>query len=147
MFTTGHLSSGIAVGFALGLDGAPLVALLVGAVLTDWDYSIQIATGVNHRERLTHAPVVVALVLALAGLVAPILWWVLVGSLLHFAMDLFDYGLRVNPFSKRIHGLKLLDCAPDAPFSTYIRTYFTDRRFLALEAAWLVAAVVAFAWR
>lgn len=142
MFSTGHLFSGVAVGLALGLDGAELAALVLAAVLTDWDYSIQLLTRVNHRKRLTHSPLVVAAALGALALWQPIFWWVLAGSMLHFAMDLFDYGLRLNPFSNQIYGLYWLDCAPEAPFGEYIRTYFSDMRFVALEAGWALAAVV-----
>lgn len=147
MFSTGHLFSGVALGLALGLDGWPLAALVLASVLTDWDYSIQLLTGVNHRERIFHSPPFVAALLVPLALWQPIFWYVLAGSMLHFAGDLYDYGLRLNPFSKRIYGLRLLDCAPDASFGVYIRTYFRDPRFLALEGALLAAAVAAAVWR
>ena len=147
MFSTGHLSSGVAVGLALGLEGWPLAAVVLAAVFTDWDYSIQILTGVNHRERIFHSPPFGAAVLVPVALVEPLAWWVLLGSMLHFSMDLFDYGLRLNPFSKRIYGLRWLDCPVDAPFSVYLRTYVRDRRFVAMELAWLAAAAGAIAWR
>lgn len=147
MFSTGHLSSGVAVGIAAGLDGWPLAAFVLAAVFTDWDYAIQLVTGVNHRERLLHSPLVVAAALAPLALWQPILWFVLAGSMLHFAGDLYDYGLRLNPFSKRIYGLRWLDVPPDASFGAYIRAYFTDKRFVALEATLAVAAVAALAWR
>ena len=143
MFSTGHLASGILVGAAAGLEGAPLYALVAAAVLTDWDYSIQLATGVNHRERILHSPPFVAAVLVPLALWQPIVWYVLAGSMLHFALDLFDYGLRLNPFSKRIYGLRWLAVAPDAPFREYIRAYFTDKRFLMAEILLALGAVIA----
>lgn len=147
MFSTGHFFSGVAVGLALGLEGAPLLALVGAAVLTDWDYALQLVTGVNHRRRLTHAPLVVAAVLVPVALVWPLAWWLLAGAMLHFAMDLFDFGLRLNPFSTRIHGLCWLNVDPEARFADYLRAYVRDRRFVALEAFWFAAALAALAWR
>ena len=143
MFSTGHLASGILVGVAAGLEGAPLYALVAAAVLTDWDYAIQIVTGVNHRERIFHSPPFVAAALLPIALWQPLAWYVMAGAMLHFALDLFDYGLRLNPFSKRIYGLRWLNVAPDAPFRDYIRVYFTDRRFLAAEILLALGAVFA----
>lgn len=147
MFSTGHLTSALALGLALGLDGTPLAALVAASVLTDWDYAIQLATGVNHRERLTHSPLVVGAPLAAAALAWPVLWWALAGSALHFALDLLDYGLRLNPFSKRVVGLRLLRAAPEAPFLVYLGAYVRDWRFVALEIVFAGAAAGLLAWR
>lgn len=147
MFSTGHLASGILVGLASGLEGAPLYALVAATVLTDWDYSIQLVTGVNHRERLSHSPPVVAAVLAAIALWQPIAWYVLAGAMLHFALDVFDYGLRLDPFSKHIYGLRWLPVPPDAPFRTYLRAYFREPRFVVAEVALALGAAAAVALR
>lgn len=145
MFSTAHLTSGLALGLGLGLQGWPL-ALLVGAsVLADWDYPLGRLVGVNHRHLLTHSPPVVGLALALAGLVWSGAWWILAGAALHFALDSLDYGVRWNPWRRDVIGLRWLRIAPDADFPTYLRTYFRDWRFAALEGVFLVAALAALA--
>lgn len=140
MFSTGHLTSGLALGLALGLDPVPLAILVVASVFTDWDYALQLATGRNHRTFLTHCPPVVALVVAAIALAEPLAWWWLVGAMLHFSLDLLDYGLRLVPWSARVTGLRWLDVAPDASFGTYLRAYARDWRFVALEALFLALA-------
>lgn len=147
VFSTGHLTSGVVLGLALGLEGAPLLALVAASVLTDWDYSLQLLTGTCHRYFLTHSPPVVAAVLIPLALWQPLVWWVLAGSMLHFALDMTDLGIRLNPFSQKVYGLRMLDVDPEGPFKDYIRAYFTDRRFAALEAAFALAAVALGAWR
>lgn len=147
VFSTGHLTSGVAVGLALGLDGAALGAFVGASVLTDWDYVFQIRTGRNHRTLLSHSPPVVAALLAPLGLVHPLFWALLGGAMLHLALDATDSGVRLNPFSRDLVGLRLLDVAPDAPFGVYLRAYFRDRRFLGAEVAFALLAGVALALR
>lgn len=147
MFSTGHLTSGVALGLALGLEGAPLAALAGASVLADWDYAFQLLTGRNHRTFLTHSPPVVAAALALVAIVFPLAWWILAGAMLHYALDMTDYGVRLNPFSREVVGLRWLDARPDDPFGVYLRAYFRDRRFLAAEAAFAAAAIGLAAWR
>lgn len=142
MFSSGHLTSGVAVACALGLDGAAFAAFVLASVFTDWDYSLSLLTGKNHRYFLTHSPPLAAALLAPLGFVHPVFWAVLGGVLLHFTLDLLDFGLRLNPFRRKVYGLRLLDIAEDATFTTYLRAYFRDRRFVALEAAFAVAAVL-----
>ena len=148
MFTTGHLTSGVAVGLALGLEGPALAAFVLASVFTDWDYALALLTGRNHRYFLSHCPPVVALVLApLALWVHPLFWAVLGGATLHFALDLWDLGLRLDPFRRRIVGFRLLDVPEDATFGAYLRGYFGDRRFLVAEIILAVAAGAAVALR
>lgn len=142
MFSTGHLTSGVAVGLAAGMEGPALAAFVAASVLTDWDYSLALLTKRNHRYFLSHCPPVVALLLVpLAVWVHPLFWPILGGMMLHFALDLWDFGLRLNPFRRRVYGARLLDVAEDADFATYLRTYFRDRRFLTAEIALAVLAV------
>lgn len=141
MFSTAHLTSGIAVGLALGLDGPALAAFVGASVLTDWDYAFQLLTGRNHRTFVTHSPPVYLAVLGPLGLWQPILWWVLAGSMLHFALDVWEYGIRLNPFQNRIYGFRLLPGVENAPFGAYLRRYFTDRRFLGAEILFAIAAI------
>lgn len=147
MFTTAHLTSGVAVGLALGLDGAPLAAFVGASVLTDWDYGFQLLTGRNHRTFLSHCPPLVAAVLAGVALVWPLAWWVLAGCMLHFALDVWEYGLRLNPFSTKVYGFRLLPGVETMRFTDYLRTYFRDRRFLGAEIALAVAALTLAGWR
>lgn len=136
MFSTGHLTSGLVVASLLQLEGPAFLALVAASVLTDWDYSLALLTKKNHRYFLTHCPPLVALALVpLALWVHPLFWPILGGMMLHFALDLWDFGLRLNPFRRRVYGARLLDVAEDADFATYLRTYFRDRRFLLAEIA------------
>lgn len=147
MFSTGHLTSGVALGLALGLEGPALAAFVLASVFTDWDYALSLLTGKNHRYFWSHCPPVVALVLLPLGFAHPLAWYVLGGAMLHFSLDLWDFGLRLDPFSRRIYGAKWLDVAEDADFPTYVRAYFRDRRFLLAEAAFALAAVALLALR
>ena len=147
MFSTGHLTSGVAVGLALGFEGPALAAFVLASVLTDWDYSLALLTGRNHRYFLSHCPPVVAAVLLPLGFWHPLAWVVLGGAMLHCSLDLWDFGLRLNPFSRRIHGARWLDVPEDADFSTYLRAYFKDKRFLAAEIVLAVAAAAMLALR
>ncbi|HVM44855.1 MAG TPA: metal-dependent hydrolase [Candidatus Thermoplasmatota archaeon] len=147
MFSTAHLTSGIALGLALGLDGAPLAALVLASVFTDWDYAFQLLTGRNHRTFVTHSPVLYVALLGPLGFLEPLAWWVLLGSLLHFSLDVWEYGIRLNPFSRRIYGLRLLPGVEAMRFADYLRTYFGDRRFLGAEVGFALAAAALAAWR
>lgn len=142
MFSSAHLTSGIALGLALGLDGAPLTALVGASVLTDWDYVFQLATGRNHRTLITHSPPLHLAILGPIGFWYPLAWWILAGSVLHFTLDVWEYGIRLNPFSSRIYGFRLMPGVENAPFGEYLRRYFSDRRFLGAEIAFAVAALV-----
>lgn len=141
MFSSAHLTSGVAVGLALGLEGAPLAAFVGASVLTDWDWAFQLYSGKNHRHFLTHSPPVYAAILGPLGFLDPIAWWILAGSLLHFSLDVWEYGIRLNPFRDRIYGFRLLKGVEALPFGAYLRRYFGDWRFLAAEALFAVAAV------
>ena len=142
MFSTAHLTSGVAVGLALGLDGWPLAAFVLASVFTDWDYAFQLLTGRNHRTFLTHSPPVYVAVLGPLGLLFPLAWWVLAGSMLHFLLDIWEYGIRLNPFQRRIYGFRLLPGVERMAFRDYLRTYFSDKRFLGAEIAFALAAIV-----
>lgn len=147
MFSTAHLTSGVALALALGLDGWPMIALIAASVLTDWDYALQLLTGKNHRHFVTHSPPVYVAILAPLGFAWPIAWWILAGSMLHFALDVWEYGIRLNPFRDRIYGFRLLPGVETMRFRDYVRTYFSDRRFLAAEIGFAVAAIAFFIWR
>lgn len=140
LFSSAHLTSGLAVGLALGLHDWPLAAFVLASVLTDWDFSLQLLTGRSHRGFLTHCPPVVAAVLALVALAWPLAWWILAGSMLHFALDVWEYGLRLNPFSRRIYGFRLLRGVENDSFRVYLQRYFGDWRFLGAEILFAVAA-------
>lgn len=141
VFASAHLTSGVAVGLVLGLDGPALAAFVLASVFTDWDFAFQLVTGRNHRTFLTHSPPVVAIVLVPLALWQPLAWWVLAGSMLHFSLDVWEYGLRLNPFSRHIYGFRLLRGVEDEPFAGYLARYFGDKRFLAAEAALALVAV------
>ena len=141
MFSTGHLTSGLAVGLALGLDGPSLAAFVLASVFTDWDYGLALLTGKNHRYFVTHSPPVVAAVLVPLAFLHPIFWPILGGAMLHLFLDLWDFGLRLNPFQRKVYGARLLDVPEDASFPRYIRTYFRDPRFVAAEAIFALAAL------
>lgn len=143
VFTTAHLTSGLAVGLALGLPPEAFAAFVGASVLTDWDYAFQLLTGRNHRTFLTHCPPFVAAVLVPVALVWPLAWWLLAGAMLHFVLDIWEYGLRLNPFSTKVYGFRLLPGVERMAFSEYLRTYFRDARFLGAEIAFAAAAVVA----
>lgn len=148
MFSTAHLTSGIALGFALGLDGWPLAAVVLASVLTDWDYAFQLATGRNHRTLVTHSPLLYLAVLGPLGwLWDPLAWWILLGAMLHFSLDVWEYGIRLNPFRRRVYGFRLMPGVESLPFWAYLTRYFTDRRFVAAEVAFAVAALGLAAWR
>lgn len=140
MFTSAHLTSGIALGLALDLHGWPLAALILASVFTDWDYVFQLATGRNHRTFITHSPPVHLLVWGALGFLWPLAWWVLVGAMLHLSLDIWEYGIRLNPFSRRIYGFRLLPGTETMRFGDYLRTYFGDRRFLGAEILLALAA-------
>jgi hypothetical protein len=142
VFASGHLTSGIAVGLALGLHDTALAVFIVASVFTDWDYAFQLLTGRNHRTFLTHSPpVYVAILLPLGFFTSHLVWVALAGSMLHFTLDLWDYGIRLNPFSREIFGARLLVGSEEMRFADYLRAYFRDRRFAAAEAGFALAAV------
>jgi hypothetical protein len=147
MFASAHLTSGVAVGLALGLDGWPLAVFVLASVLTDWDYAFQLVTGRNHRTFLTHSPPVWILLLGPLGFVQPLAWWTLAGMMLHFSLDVWEYGIRLDPFSRRIYGFRLLPGVEDMRFADYLRTYFGDKRFLAAELVFAALAIVLVAIR
>lgn len=142
MFASAHLTSGVAVGLALGLHGPALAAFVLASVFTDWDYAFQLLSGRNHRTFLSHSPPVVAAVLVPIALWQPLAWWVLAGAMLHFSLDVWEYGVRLNPFQRRIYGFRLLKGIEDEPFLVYLRRYFGDARFLAAEVGFALLAVV-----
>lgn len=147
MFSTGHLTSGVALGLALGMGGQELAVFVLASVFTDWDYVFQLATGRNHRTLVTHSPPVYVAVLLPLGFWSHLAWVALAGSLLHFTLDLWEYGLRLNPFRNRIFGARLIPGIERMPFREYLATYFRDRRFLGAEIAFAVAAVALVALR
>lgn len=141
MFSTAHLTSGVAFGLALGLDGWPLAAFVFASVLTDWDYAFQLLSGRNHRTFITHSPPVYLAVLGPLGFVDPLAWWALAGSMLHFSLDVWEYGLRLNPFRRKVYGFRLLPGVESMAFRDYLRTYFRDWRFAGAEAVFALLAV------
>lgn len=147
MFASAHLTSGVALGLALGLDGWRLAAFIGASVLVDWDYVFQLATGRNHRTFLSHSPPVHLAILGPLGLWQPLAWWALGGAMLHFALDVWEYGLRLNPFSRRIYGFRLIAGIEKLSFRAYLRAYFRDRRFVAAEIAFALAASALIALR
>lgn len=147
LFSTAHLTSGVALGLALGLDGAPLAAVVLASVFTDWDFVYQAVTGRTHRLLLSHSPPVYVAVLLPLGFWQPLAWYVLAGSMLHFTLDIWEYGLRLNPFKREIFGARLLPGVENMAFLDYLRTYFRDPRFLAAEIAFAVAAATLLALR
>lgn len=140
VFSTAHLTSGLALAFALGLEGWPFVALVFASVFTDWDFAFQLLSGRNHRTFVTHSPPVYVAALLPLGFWNPLAWYVLAGSMLHFALDLWEYGLRLNPFRNRVFGARLLPGVENLAFREYLRVYFGDRRFLGAEIVFAVAA-------
>ena len=147
MFTTAHLTSGVAVALAMGLDGWPLFAFVGASVLTDWDYVFQLATGRNHRTFITHSPPVYLAVLGPLGLWQPLAWWILAGSMLHFSLDIWEYGIRLNPLERRIYGFRLMPGIEKLAFRDYLRAYFRDMRFRVAEIALALPAGALVAWR
>ena len=143
MFTTAHLTSGIAVGVLLGMRGDALAAFVLASVFTDWDYAFQLLTGRNHRTFVTHSPFTYVAVLLPLGFWWPLAWPILAGSLLHFALDVWEYGIRLNPFRREIFGARLIPGIESMRFREYLRTYFRDRRFLGAEVAFAVGAAAA----
>lgn len=143
MFTTAHLTSGILVGALLGLRGDALAAFVLASVFTDWDYAFQLLTGRNHRTFVTHSPFTYVAVLLPLGFWWPPAWPLLAGSLLHFTLDVWEYGIRLNPFRNRIFGARLLPGIETTNFRDYMRRYWGDKRFLAAEIAFAVGAGVA----
>jgi hypothetical protein len=142
VFSTGHLTSGIAVGLLLGLRGDALGVFVAASVLTDWDYVFQLLTGRNHRTLVTHSPPVYVVALGAAGFWDHLAWVALAGSLLHFSLDVWEYGLRLNPFRNAIFGARLIPGIERMGFREYVTTYFHDRRFLAAEIAFAALAGV-----
>lgn len=142
MFATAHFTSGVAVGLALGFQGADLALFIAASVLTDWDYGLQVITGRNHRTFLSHSPPVAVALLLPLGLWFPAAWVVLSAALLHYSLDLWEYGLRLDPFRNEIFGARLLPGIESMRFGDYLRRYFKDARFLAAEIALALAAIV-----
>lgn len=140
MFATAHLTSGVLVGLLLGFEGQALLVFVAASVLTDWDYAFQVLTGRNHRTFVTHSPFTYAAVLLPLGFWWPLAWTVLAAALLHFSLDVWEYGIRLNPFKREIFGMRLIPGIEKLAFHDYFATYFRDRRFLAAEVAFAVGA-------
>ena len=147
MFSTGHLTSGIAVGLLLGLHGDALGVFVAASVLTDWDWPLGVLLRRNHRELVTHSPPVYIVALGAAGFLQHLLWVALAGSILHFSLDVWEYGLRLNPFKNAIFGARLIPGIERMRFREYVTTYFRDKRFLAAEIAFAALALVLLAVR
>lgn len=147
MFTSGHLTSGLAFAFALGLEGAPFAALVLASVFVDWDYAFQLLTGRNHRTLVTHSPPLYVALLLPVGFYDPLAWFVLTGALLHFSLDLWEYGLRLNPLRRQVVGFRLIPGIEQMAFRDYLRTYFCDPRFLGAEVLFALLALGLGAWR
>lgn len=81
------------------------------------------------------------------GFAWPIAWWILAGSMLHFALDVWEYGIRLNPFRDHIYGFRHIPSVGKMIFRDYLRTYFTDWRFLAAEIASAIVAAALLALR
>jgi hypothetical protein len=143
MFTSAHLTSGVLVGVLLGMRGDALAAFVLASVFTDWDYAFQLLTGRNHRTFVTHSPFTYVALLLPLGFWWPLAWPLLAGSLLHFALDVWEYGIRLNPFRNRIFGARLIPGIETMTFRDYLRTYFRDKRFLGAEVAFAAGAVAA----
>ena len=69
---------------------------------------------------MTHSPPVYVAVLLPLGFWVPLAWIALAGSLLHFTLDLWEYGLRLNPFRNRIFGARLIPGIERMAFRDYL---------------------------
>lgn len=147
MFASAHLTSGIAVGLAFGMHDITLAVFVLASVLTDWDYAFQLWSGRNHRTFITHCPFTYVVVLLPFGFAWHLVWVALAGVMLHFSLDVWDYGIRLNPLSRDIFGLHLLKGAETESFRGYMRMYWRDLRFLGGEIAFAAAAIALLIWR
>src|SRR5438094_3635403 len=102
-----------------------LATFVLASVLADWDYAFQLVSGRNHRTFVTHGPFPYLVVLLPLGFFATRLAWVaLAGVMLHLSLDVWDYGIRMNPFSRRLFGLHLLKGGETTDFRGYMRVYW-----------------------
>lgn len=130
------------MGLALQLHGGALAVFVLASVFTDWDYVFQLMTGRNHRTFITHSPPLYIAVLLPLGFWNHLVWVALAGSLLHFSLDIWEYGVRMNPFRNKIFGARLIPGIERMAFRDYLTTYFRDKRFLAAEVAFALSALI-----
>lgn len=135
------------MGIALQLHGTALTVFVLASVLTDWDYVFQITSGRNHRTFITHSPPVYVALLLPLGFWNHLVWVALAGSLLHFSLDVWEYGVRLDPFRREVFGARLIPGIENMRFREYVATYFRDKRFLSAELALALAAVLLVAVR
>lgn len=142
MLPSSHLAAGYILAYffhTVGFIGDLVFWLVIlASVLIDVDYFVKY----RHRELLTHTPVFWLMVFT------PLILWrfelvvVFLAIMLHFSMDMIDWGIMVfYPFSKKNYGLKLLpDLKSSSPIN-FLRVYVSNSRMLFFEVTIICAAV------
>ncbi|MFO7968178.1 MAG: hypothetical protein R6U44_11320 [Archaeoglobaceae archaeon] len=142
MLPSSHLSAGYILAylfFSVDFIGAPIFWLVIlASILIDIDYFVKY----THRELFTHTPAFWLVVFT------PLIIWrvelvvVLLAIMLHFSMDMVDWGIMVfYPFSKQNYGLKLLpELGSNSP-PQFLKGYVSNTKILLLEIAITSAAI------
>lgn len=136
------MSTAIVVSWILGLSFDPIGWFLYfgGAVLLDGDYLLSKKMSMrNHRLFPTHTPATYLILSPLMLLFH--LYPFFLGVAIHLSLDFFDYGLRLNPFSKRLYGLGLVKEPEDPQLSSFLGAYFHNKVVQCSEILLAVAAV------
>lgn len=143
MLSSSHLAAGYILAYLFYstgyIGGLVFWLVILASVLIDIDYFVNY----SHRELLTHTPVFWLIVFT------PLIIWrnelivVFLGIMLHFLMDMVDWGVMLfYPFSKKNYGLKLLpELGSNSPIN-FLRGYISNARVLILEITIICAAVL-----
>lgn len=143
MLPSSHLAAGYVLAYlfySVGFIGELVFwAVILASVLIDVDYFVNY----SHRELLTHTPAFWLIVFA------PLILWrielvvVFLAIMLHFLMDMVDWGIMVlYPFSKKNYGLKLLpELGSNSPIN-FLRGYVSNSKMVALEITIICAALL-----
>ncbi len=143
MLPSSHLAAGYILAYlfySVGFIGSMFFWLaILASVLIDIDYFLNY----SHRELLTHTPAFWLVMLT------PFILWrielvvVLLAIMLHFSMDMVDWGIMVfYPFSKKNYGLKLLpELGSNSPLN-FLKGYISNNKMVLLEIAIICAAVL-----
>jgi len=121
------------------LEGA---LFLIGAMLLDGDFFVSkfFFKIPNHRNFITHAPLLYVILLPLTYLVNPILVWLTCGAIFHLLFDVFDWGLPLKPTTMVTP--HILQVPPITEEKYFFKAYYSNKNILFIEGTLLLCFIL-----